>query len=65
MMLESLNSWDVLHGLGIHTSLDGANISVGRETMGLILHILEKLQNDSAASAGMNYHCWAEKAWLG
>lgn len=42
-----------------------ADLSVGRETMGLILHILEKLQNDSAASAGRNYHCWAEKTWLG
>ena len=50
MILKSLNSWDVLLGLGIHTSLNGADISVGRETMGLILHILEKLQNDSAAS---------------
>lgn len=29
MILESLNSWDVLLGLGIHTSLNGADISVG------------------------------------
>lgn len=34
MILESLNSWDVLLGLGIHTSLNGADISVGREDNG-------------------------------
>ena len=28
-----------------------------REIMGLVLHIPEKLQYDSAAATGRNYHC--------